>query len=65
MLGELEQIHKDGLNLIQPTDMTGTLKGKNMIVQEYLLNYLLEDEKKHAAMLEALAGIKRGMYPYG
>lgn len=41
------------------------LKGRKMLVQEYLLNYLLEDEKKHNRLLEALRKIQKGMYPYG
>lgn len=40
------------------------LKGKKMIVQEYLLYYLLEDEQKHNHILESLEMIKKGMYPY-
>lgn len=38
---------------------------KNMVVQEYLLHYLLEDEQKHDNLLESLEKIKKGMYPYG
>jgi hypothetical protein len=41
-----------------------TLKGRKMLVQEYLLHYLRTDEKKHDELLEALEGIKKGMYPY-
>ena len=41
-----------------------SVKDKKMLVQEYLLNFLIEDEKKHAAMLNALGSIKKGMYPY-
>ena len=41
------------------------LKGKKMVVQEYLLHYLLEDENKHNHLLEQLSVIKKGMYPYG
>lgn len=41
------------------------LKGKKMVVQEYLLQYLLEDENKHNHVLESLSTIKKGMYPYG
>lgn len=41
------------------------LKGRKMVVQEYLLHYLLEDEKKHNLVLEQLGIIKKGMYPYG
>lgn len=41
------------------------LKGKKMVVQEYFLRYLLEDEEKHDHLLESLETIKKGMYPYG
>jgi hypothetical protein len=41
------------------------LKGKKMVVQEYLLRYLLEDENKHNHILDSLEVIKKGMYPYG
>jgi hypothetical protein len=40
-----------------------SLKGKRMVVQEYLLNYLREDETKRANLLKRLEGIKRGMLP--
>jgi hypothetical protein len=39
------------------------IKGKNMIVAEYLLNYLVIDENKHNALLDALEGIKKAMNP--
>jgi hypothetical protein len=39
-------------------------KSKGMLVQAYLLEYLLEDEKKHNVLLERLEAIQRGMYPY-
>jgi hypothetical protein len=42
-----------------------SLRGKKMVVQEYLLEYLLEDENKHNHILESLATIQKGMYPYG
>ena len=40
------------------------LKAKKMVVQEYLLNYLLQDEKKHDTLLDQLEKIKKGMNPY-
>jgi hypothetical protein len=43
----------------------GLLKGRKMVVQEYLLHYLLMDEEKHTSILEQLGTIKKGMYPYG
>ncbi|MDP8227818.1 MAG: hypothetical protein P9M15_00025 [Candidatus Electryoneaceae bacterium] len=41
------------------------LKGRKMVIHEYLLNYLMIDEEKHNAILDSLATIKKGMYPYG
>jgi len=40
------------------------LEGKKMVVQEYLIDYLLIDEEKHNKILETLETIKKGMYPY-
>jgi hypothetical protein len=42
-----------------------SLKDKKMVVQEYLINYLLLDESKHTQILQTLETIKKGMYPYG
>jgi hypothetical protein len=40
-----------------------SLKGiQGMVVQEYLLNYLLQDEQKHNDLLSRLDDIKRGVY---
>jgi hypothetical protein len=47
------------------TEALEALKGKKMVVQEYLLDYLLIDENKHNKILETLGTIKKGMYPYG
>ncbi len=55
---ELEHKMIDAVEKLLPS-----LKGKRMVVQEYLLNYLLEDETKHANLLKRLEGIKRGMLP--
>ena len=40
------------------------IKGKKMLVQEYLLHYLLEDENKHNNMLKQFENIKQKIYPY-
>jgi len=42
-----------------------SMRGRKMVVQQYLLEYLLFDEEKHDLLLEKLEGIKGGMYPYG
>jgi len=47
------------------TEAKEALKGKKMVVQEYLIDYLLIDEQKHDKILETLETIKKGMYPYG
>ncbi|MFH1739325.1 MAG: hypothetical protein ABIH23_09995 [bacterium] len=57
------EIEKQTIDLAQ--EALASLKGKKMVVQEYLLNYLLVDEEKHTLMLETLERIKKGMYPYG
>jgi len=42
------------------------IKGsKGMLVQAYLLEYLMDDEKKHNQLLDRLANVQKGMYPYG
>lgn len=42
-----------------------SIKGKKgLLVQGYLLSYLMTDETKHTRILEDLEKIKGGMYPY-
>lgn len=55
---ELEERMVDTVKKLLPS-----LKGKRMVLQEYLLNYLLEDETKHVSLLKRLQGVKRGMLP--
>ena len=38
---------------------------KGLVIQAYLIEYLLKDEEKHDAVLDKLEEIKKGMYPYG
>ncbi len=45
--------------------LLASMKGKFMVVQQYLIDYLLEDETKHNNLLDRLNGIKTKMYPYG
>ncbi|MFC1628707.1 hypothetical protein ACFL3H_06290 [Gemmatimonadota bacterium] len=46
------------------TEALDAVKGTNMVVVQYLLEYLLTDENKHNALLDNLEGIKKSMYPY-
>jgi hypothetical protein len=57
------KIERKTIELAQNT--IDVMKGKKMVVQEYLLNYLLVDEQKHDKLLSDLEVIKKGMYPYG
>jgi len=44
--------------------LDATEGNKGMLVQRYLLEFLLADEKKHDQLLEKLEAIKKDMYPY-
>lgn len=44
-------------------EMLAAVKGKRMVMQEYFLNFLLEDETKHANLLSRLEQIKMGLLP--
>lgn len=45
-------------------EILGKLKGNHLTAQDYLLRYLMEDEKKHNFMLDALEKVKQSLYPY-
>jgi hypothetical protein len=44
-------------------EMLAAVAGKRMVMQEYLLDFLLEDETKHGHLLERLEKIKMGLLP--
>lgn len=46
------------------SEALAAIKGRKMLIQEYLLEYLKVDEQKHDDLLEALEKIKAGAYPY-
>jgi bacterioferritin (cytochrome b1) len=41
------------------------ISGKNLVLHEYFLKYLQEDEKKHMDLLKGLENIKKHIHPYG
>lgn len=43
--------------------MIAAVQGKRMVMQEYLFNFLLTDENKHADLLKRLEQIKQGLLP--
>jgi len=64
MVEEHIQLENQTIELAQMS--LDSIKGaKGMLVQAYLLEYLLDDEKKHIQLLERLGNVQRGMYPYG
>ena len=63
MIEEHIKIEKKTQALAQQS-LEAAKSSKGMLVQAYLLEYLLEDEKKHDLLLERLQNIQRGMYPY-
>jgi len=56
-------LEKKTLELAQ-NSLESIKDSKGMLVQAYLLQYLLEDEQKHNTLLQRLADIQKGMYPY-
>ena len=64
MIEEHIALERRTLRLAQ--DAIESIKGsKGMLVQAYLLEYLMEDEQKHNQLLDRLNNIQKGMYPYG
>jgi hypothetical protein len=69
-LGEVWDLIEKHIELEKQTielalESLDALKGRKMVIQEYLLDYLRIDEEKHNQVLDTLATIKKGMYPYG
>ena len=69
-LGEVWDLVEKHIELEHKTvqfaeEALSALKGTKMVVVQYLIEYLLEDENKHNKILANLEGIKKGMYPYG
>jgi len=55
------KIEKQVLDLAQK--MIGSTRGQQgMIIQDYLLRYLFQDEQKHNDLLSRLEDIKKGIY---
>ena len=61
MIEQHVEVEKKALGMAKQS--LASLKGKKMVIQEYLLEYLAEDEKKHNELLKLLEMIKKGMLP--
>lgn len=44
--------------------LEATADRKGLLLQRYLLSYLLRDEEKHNSVLAELEAVKNGIYPY-
>lgn len=64
MIEDHVRLEKSTVELAQST-LEEIGKAKGMVVQAYLIEYMLKDEEKHTEVLENLEKIKKGMYPYG
>ncbi len=70
-LGDVWDMIEDHIRIEQKTmelargALDSIKDSKGMLVQAYLIEYLMQDEQKHADLLERLNNIQRGMYPYG
>lgn len=58
------ELEKETVKLAEES-LKATEGNKGLLVQRYLLEYLLKDEEKHNEILANLEAIKKGMYPYG
>ncbi len=61
MIEQHVEVEKKALGMAKQS--LASLKGKKMVIQEYFLEYLAEDEKKHNELLKQLETIKKGMVP--
>ena len=56
LLGELERIHKEGMILIQPTELTGTLKGSEIINRQF--QTLLKEARESVEIITTEKGLQ-------
>lgn len=56
IMDELEKIHQQGLNLVSPSDMTGTLKGRHVIDRQ--LQSVFKSAKKSIDIITTDQGLK-------
>ena len=61
MIEQHVEVEKKALEMANRS--LASLKGGKMVLQEYFLEYLAEDEKKHNELLKQLETIKKGMLP--
>ncbi len=55
ILDDLNKIHSEGISMLQPADLTGTLKGRHMINRQ--LRTLFRDAKKRISIITTESGL--------
>jgi sugar-specific transcriptional regulator TrmB len=55
ILSELDLIHKQGLDMVSPNEMTGTLKGRHIINRQ--LRFIFKDAKKNISIVTTTPGL--------
>lgn len=57
LMGELETLHTTGINLVDPVEMSGCVRGRNNLYNH--LDYLIKDSKKTVNMMTTEKGFMR------
>ncbi|MBS3116138.1 hypothetical protein J4421_00940 [Candidatus Woesearchaeota archaeon] len=57
LLGELESLHTNGINLVDPSEMNGCLRGRNNLYNH--LEFLIKDAKKNINIMTSEKGFIR------
>ena len=65
VVGLIQQHFEVKEKMVKATEESLALaKDKSLGIQRFLLTYVLEDERKHQAMLQGIEQVKRTLYPY-
>lgn len=56
VIKELDKLYKNGVSLVSPGELNGSLKGRHMIHQQ--MGTIIRDAKKHISILTTYEGIK-------
>jgi hypothetical protein len=65
VVGLIQQHFEVKEKMVKATEESLALaKDKSLGIQRFLLTYVLEDERKHQAMLQGIEQVKQTLYPY-
>jgi hypothetical protein len=65
VVGLIQQHFEVKEKMVKATEESlAVAKDKSLGIQRFLLTYVLEDERKHQAMLQGIERVKRTLYPY-